>query len=147
MSSVATRAPSPIKATAMCSAVVDLPEPPFSLPITSTCARPACRAGWLCTMLGFEAGWKVLLIFHSPLPREGKRLERGGREGSFVRHSCFVDPNRGVVEHRAAVGPAGIGRRDGVDTDAGLEIAVGPYALDHDHALLLARLGLGVDDG
>ena len=35
---VATRWPAFISATAMCMAVVDLPEPPFSLPSTTTWA-------------------------------------------------------------------------------------------------------------
>ena len=35
---MATRWPAFISATAICSAVVDLPEPPFSLPNTTTCA-------------------------------------------------------------------------------------------------------------
>ena len=35
---VATRWPTFISATATCIAVVDLPEPPFSLPSTITCA-------------------------------------------------------------------------------------------------------------
>ena len=42
---VATRWPMFKSATATCIAVVDLPEPPFSLPSTTTCAdngRPAC---------------------------------------------------------------------------------------------------------
>ena len=52
------RAPSPSSATAMCSAVVDLPEPPFSLPITSTWARPG-RAACAWAMLGLGAGWKL----------------------------------------------------------------------------------------
>src|SRR3954471_14289564 len=37
---VATRWPAFRSATAMCRAVVDLPEPPFSLPSTTTCAEP-----------------------------------------------------------------------------------------------------------
>src|SRR5215510_6942965 len=45
---VATRWPAFIRATAMCKAVVDLPDPPFSLPSTTTCAEPDCP--WLaCT--------------------------------------------------------------------------------------------------
>src|SRR6516225_4161973 len=47
---VATRWPAFIRATAICSAVVDLPEPPFSLPSTTTCAEPDCP--WLaCTSI------------------------------------------------------------------------------------------------
>jgi len=53
---VATRLPVPINATAICSAVVDLPDPPFSLPITSTWARPGTRAACVWTMLGLAAG-------------------------------------------------------------------------------------------
>jgi len=56
---VETRAPSLISATAMCSAVVDLPDPPFSLPITSTCARPGARDVCDWTMLGLAAGSKL----------------------------------------------------------------------------------------
>src|SRR6476620_6101668 len=36
---VATRCPALSRATAICMAVVDLPEPPFSLPSTITCAE------------------------------------------------------------------------------------------------------------
>src|SRR6516165_2012287 len=57
-----------------------------------------------------------------------------------------LDPHGGVVEHRAAIGPAGIGRGDGVDADPGLEVAVRPDALDDHDALLLTGLGLGMDD-
>src|SRR5271156_3020945 len=47
---VATRWPAFIRATAICSAVVDLPDPPFSLPSTTTCAEPDCP--WLaCTSI------------------------------------------------------------------------------------------------
>jgi hypothetical protein len=53
---LATRAPSLSSATTMCMAVVDLPEPPFSLPITSTWARPGARGAWACAMLGLGAG-------------------------------------------------------------------------------------------
>ena len=42
--------------TQMCIAVVDLPEPPFSLPITSTCARSSGRAAWFWTIEGLAAG-------------------------------------------------------------------------------------------
>ena len=35
---VATRCPTFFRATATCMAVVDLPDPPFSLPMTTTCA-------------------------------------------------------------------------------------------------------------
>src|SRR3954454_15607761 len=45
---VATRWPALSNATATCRAVVDFPEPPFSLPSTTTCAEPDCP--WLvCT--------------------------------------------------------------------------------------------------
>src|SRR5436309_15673327 len=37
---VATRWPAFIRATAICKAVVHFPEPPFSLPSTTTCAEP-----------------------------------------------------------------------------------------------------------
>ena len=37
---VATRWPAFNSATAICIAVVDFPEPPFSLPSTMTCAEP-----------------------------------------------------------------------------------------------------------
>src|SRR5918993_197601 len=46
----------------MCSAVVDLPEPPFSLPITSTCARSDAGVACAWAMLGLGAGWKPSLI-------------------------------------------------------------------------------------
>src|SRR6185436_10335346 len=144
---VATRPPSLISATAICSAVVDLPEPPFSLPITSTCARPGTRAACDWTMLGLIAGWKVLVIFRRPERSRGTFLLHNaidccGKEVPRLRRSPsgfardggldLPDPDRGVVEHRAAVGPARFGRGDGVDADAGLEVAVGPDALD-DH--------------
>src|SRR5581483_9319085 len=70
---VATLAPSLISDTAMCSAVVDLPEPPFSLPITSTCARPGSRTDCACTTLGFTAGWKLVMLSpHNAIDRCGK---------------------------------------------------------------------------
>src|SRR5882757_9627065 len=64
-------------------AVVDLPEPPFSLPITSKWARPAARAVWVWAMLGLGAGWKLPLIFLLPQLRGPLRpLQRGEREGT-----------------------------------------------------------------
>src|SRR4051794_15384888 len=47
---VATRWPALSKAMAICSAVVDFPEPPFSLPSTTTCAAPDCP-GLACTSM------------------------------------------------------------------------------------------------
>src|SRR5579871_5307062 len=71
---VATLAPSLISDTAICSPVVDLPEPPFSLPITSTCARPGSRTDCAWTTLGFTAGWKLVLMLslHNAIDRCGK---------------------------------------------------------------------------
>ena len=65
----------------MCSAVVDFPEPPFSLPITSRCARPAVRAAWVWAMLGLGAGWKVLVIDFS-LPSFAGDVPAKRAEGS-----------------------------------------------------------------
>src|SRR6185437_8753576 len=56
------------------------------------------------------------------------------------------DPHRRVMEHRAAVGPAGVRRRDGVDADAGLEVAVRPDALDDHDAALMPLLRPGMND-
>src|ERR1700758_1050176 len=66
----------------MCSAVVDLPEPPFSLPITSTCARPGSRTDCACTTLGFTAGWKLVFMLstHNAIDRCGKN----GRERLWI---------------------------------------------------------------
>src|SRR5438309_239592 len=47
---VATRCPDFISATATCMAVVDLPEPPFSLPSTMTCADCADPTGAWCNI-------------------------------------------------------------------------------------------------
>src|SRR5438132_1294042 len=74
-----------------CIAVVDLPEPPFSLPITITCAGP-------------------------------------------VMASRRLQPDGGVVEHRAAIGEPGIGADQRVDAELLLEIAVRPDPLDHHDA-------------
>src|SRR5690606_22910070 len=60
--------------------------------------------------------------------------------------SWLPDPDGGVVEHRAAVGPARVGGGHGVDADASLEVAVRPDALDDHHAALLAFLRPGLDD-
>ena len=53
------------------------------------------------------------------------------------------DPDRGVVEHGAAVGVAGLGAGQRVDADAALEVLVRPDPLDDDHAALLARRAAG----
>src|SRR6185312_17132203 len=62
------------------------------------------------------------------------------------RSSDLADPDGGVVEHRAAVRPARIGRRHGIDADAALELGVRPDTLDDHDAALLAGLGPGVHD-
>src|SRR5882757_5203240 len=151
-------------------AVVDLPEPPFSLPITSRWARPSVRGACVWAMLGLGAGWKCPLIdFSSPAslgrcPRSGRRgheqRDEADDPSGAARHlptpwggkfaACsrrFADPDGGVVEHRTAVRPAGISRGQRIDAHAGLEVAVGPDAFDHDDALLLAGLGLAPHDG
>src|SRR3954451_178081 len=68
-----------------------------------------------------------------PVPAVGRfGTGRGLREElaqlALVRYPSgrslrFPNPDRGVVEHGAAIGPAGIRRGHGVDADAGLEVA------------------------
>jgi hypothetical protein len=65
-SMVATRWPTFIRATATCIAVVDLPEPPFSLPSTTTCA---------------DAGFRVLASTNMT-PPQGAFLAAGEAESS-----------------------------------------------------------------
>src|SRR3954470_10850537 len=103
----------------MCIAVVALPGPPSSLPITSTCARPGTRVACDWTMLGLSAGSKlVTFLSYRVGPSHGWRdqghLSRQKspsllREGLSTRacdprsrrreRSCrLLDPDGGVVE-------------------------------------------------
>src|SRR5262249_37553791 len=93
---------------------------------TRTWARPGSRVACASAILGLGAGWKPSVTLSCSLG--------------------LANPDGGVVEHRATVRPAGIGRGQRIDAHAGLEIAVGPDALDHDDALLLARPGLAAHD-
>src|SRR5215204_3803537 len=60
--------------------------------------------------------------------------------------SSRAEPDRGVVEHGAAAGQAGVGAGQEVDADALLEGVVRPQPLDDDDALLQAVEGAGMDD-
>src|ERR1017187_1969944 len=104
-----------------------------------------CRVAWSASRTAI-ATWSILLILAMPPPclslspifAEHLRLAAECRLGNPAY------PYRRVVEHRAAVGPPGLGADEGIDADAALEIGIGPDALDHDHARLQAVEGFGM---
>src|SRR5204863_8470691 len=81
--------------------------------------------------------------------RGGRRRPRPSAifpEAAYRRCSCRFEPDRGVVEHRAAAGEAGIGAGQQVDADALLEGVVRPQPLGDDDARLHALERAGMHD-
>src|SRR5690349_5480188 len=113
-----TSYPSSSSATITCMATVDLPDPPFSLPTTMI------------------YGFALILS-----PDRTCAAISPGRSLSIYAVLTFIlcggpNPDRGVVEDRAAAGLARIGAGQCIDAEPAGKIRVGPDAFDHHHAAL-----------
>src|SRR3569833_2909140 len=94
---VATRWPAFKRATAICSAVVDLHEPPFSLPSTTTWAEPDCP--WLVWTSMFDP----LRHFRvTPVCGQVKYVIIMSLRGVTRRGCCLIWQGADVVQVRLA---------------------------------------------
>src|SRR6202022_1360801 len=65
---------------------------------------------------------------------------------SLITSSRRLEPDRGIVEDRAATRQTGIGARQQIDPDTLLECMIGPQPFDDDHPLLHALKALRMED-
>src|SRR5580698_2124198 len=93
---VATRWPACNSATAICMAVVDLPEPPFSLPRTMTCAENGLPTS-ACINIGDETLWGTHSLTYVAA-RDLVLLSGAALEVKIQHHLQQV--NRKPVPHR-----------------------------------------------